>query len=105
MIVKNKESAHRVRTLRKELGLSQEDFARLLGLAFQTVNRWENGLAAPSGLADSLLESLGKIVASGRSAELIDEFRSGALGAGSSKAYHRIFSMAFGTQPPVPAHR
>jgi transcriptional regulator with XRE-family HTH domain len=103
--MKNKEAAERVQKLRKALDLSQEAFARLLGVAVQTVNRWENGVAAPSGLADSLLESLGKVVASGQAPTLLEEFRSGEFGGGSSKAFHRIFSLAFGVQTPAHAHR
>lgn len=103
--MKNKEAAERVQKLRKSLGLSQENFARLLGVAVQTVNRWENGLAAPSSLADSLLESLGKVVASGQSPKLLEEFLAGEFGGGSPKAFHRIFSLAFGVQTPMPAHR
>lgn len=29
--------------LRQKFGFSQEEFARLLGVSFTTVNRWENG--------------------------------------------------------------
>lgn len=32
-----------VKQVRKELGLSQEQLARELGISFSTVNRWENG--------------------------------------------------------------
>ena len=31
--------------------MSQEKFARFLGVSFGTVNRWENGKAKPSDLA------------------------------------------------------
>lgn len=103
--MKNKEAGPRVKKLRKALDLGQEDFARLLGVAFQTVNRWENGLAAPSGLAESLLECLAKIVAAGQARELLQDFRSGEFGGGSPKAYHRIFSLAFGIKTPTAAHR
>jgi DNA-binding transcriptional regulator YiaG len=105
LLLEDTESTERVRELRKSLGLSQENFSRLLGVAVQTVNRWENGLAAPSGLADSLLESLGKVVASGQSPKLLEEFLAGEFGGGSPKAFHRIFSLAFGVQPPASAHR
>ena len=37
--------------LRKERGWSQEDLDRELGVSFSTVNRWENGKAKPSRLA------------------------------------------------------
>ena len=34
---------------RKKLGLSQEQMARLLGVSFVTVNRWEGGHSSPTG--------------------------------------------------------
>jgi putative transcriptional regulator len=40
----------RVRKIRKALGFSQEDFARTLWVTYTTVNRWEAGRAAPSGM-------------------------------------------------------
>ncbi len=40
--------AEAVRRIRKERLLSQEDFAKELGVAFTTVNRWENGKSKPS---------------------------------------------------------
>lgn len=36
-----------VKTLRKRLGLTQEQFAREVGVAFSTVNQWENGKRRP----------------------------------------------------------
>lgn len=41
----------RIRLLRDRLGLTQADFAGRLGVAFATVNRWENGQTAPSALS------------------------------------------------------
>lgn len=40
-----------VKTVRQQLGLSQEDLAHALGVSFATVNRWENGWTVPSKLA------------------------------------------------------
>jgi transcriptional regulator with XRE-family HTH domain len=40
----------RVRKIRKALGFSQEDFARTLWVTYTTINRWEAGRAAPSGM-------------------------------------------------------
>jgi len=37
--------------LREKLGISQEELASRLGVAFTTVNRWENGRSAPRGKA------------------------------------------------------
>ena len=35
--------------IRKQLALSQEQMARLLGVSFASVNRWEGGHSGPSG--------------------------------------------------------
>lgn len=45
-----------VKEVRNQLGLSQEDLARELGVSFATVNRWENGQAKPSKLAKAQLD-------------------------------------------------
>jgi len=40
--------ANRIRFIRETLGLTQEKLATRLGVAFPTVNRWENGHTQPS---------------------------------------------------------
>lgn len=45
------EYAQRIKEVREELNLSQEDLARALGVSFATVNRWENDRTKPSKLA------------------------------------------------------
>jgi transcriptional regulator with XRE-family HTH domain len=40
----------RVKKIRKALGFSQEDFARTLWVTYTTINRWEAGHAAPTGM-------------------------------------------------------
>jgi HSP20 family protein len=47
-----------IRELRLELGLSQERFARLLGVSLQTVRRWEEGLTKPLPIISLKLEEL-----------------------------------------------
>src|ERR1043166_2140772 len=49
-----------VRALRQRLGMTQEEFARRLQVTLSTVNRWENGHAAPSHLAWRAIEDLAK---------------------------------------------
>lgn len=44
-------NAAMIRSLRRMLGLTQEDFAHEIQVTFSTVNRWENGHAGPSRLA------------------------------------------------------
>lgn len=40
-----------IKEIRKRLNLSQEEFAKKLGVSFTSVNRWENGQTKPSKLA------------------------------------------------------
>jgi DNA-binding transcriptional regulator YiaG len=40
-----------LKTIRKELNISQETLARDLSVSFTTLNRWENSRAKPSRLA------------------------------------------------------
>lgn len=51
-------NAKEVRTLRKKLEMTQEEFARKIGVAHFTVVRWENEMNKPSRLAISKLEQL-----------------------------------------------
>lgn len=50
----------RLRKLRTRLSLSQEGLARLLGVSFATVNRWETieGVSGPHGATESVLMAL-----------------------------------------------
>ena len=47
-----------IRELRQTLKLTQEKFAVHLGVSFPTINRWENGHATPSPLAQKQIETL-----------------------------------------------
>jgi putative transcriptional regulator len=44
-----------VSSVREKTGLSQAEFARLLGLSVRTLQEWEQGRRAPSGAARTLL--------------------------------------------------
>jgi putative transcriptional regulator len=44
-----------VAAIRERTGLSQADFARLLGVSVRTLQEWEQGRRAPSGAARTLL--------------------------------------------------
>ena len=50
-MIQEKDLGLLVRQVRNLLGLSQEKFAARLGVAFASVNRWENGKTKPSPLA------------------------------------------------------
>ena len=46
-----------IRSIRAHLNMSQQELAEYLGVAFATVNRWENGRSVPNKLAqDKILE-------------------------------------------------
>jgi putative transcriptional regulator len=47
-----------IKEIRKKLNLSQEEFAKKLGVSFTSVNRWENGQTNPSKLARKQIMNL-----------------------------------------------
>ena len=49
-----------IKTIRLELGLSQEGLARELHVGFTSVNRWENGRTKPNRIARYALIELCK---------------------------------------------
>ena len=49
-----------IKAIRLELGFTQEDLARKLGLALSTISKWEQGVFSPSRLAREKLEKLVK---------------------------------------------
>lgn len=46
----------KIRTIRKRLNLTQSEFAKAINVSFATVNRWENGRAIPSALAQRAID-------------------------------------------------
>jgi transcriptional regulator with XRE-family HTH domain len=75
-----------IRALREHLELTQEVFARILGVSFATVNRWENGKSEPSGDYARVLQTLGQLTATEKAGPPIDWKRVGALSAMASVA-------------------
>lgn len=49
-----------VSTVREKTGLSQSQFAQLLGVSIRTLQEWEQGRRAPSGAARTLLRIVAK---------------------------------------------
>jgi DNA-binding transcriptional regulator YiaG len=47
-----------IRTLRQQLGMTQEEFAHQIAVTVSTVNRWENAHAEPSKLAWKAIRDL-----------------------------------------------
>ena len=46
--------------IRKSLGITQEQFAALMGCSFTSVNRWEMGHASPSRLYEREIRTLAR---------------------------------------------
>ena len=57
-------TATRIRKIRKALGLSQGEFARVLWVTYSTLSRWERGLAPPFGMHLEILRFLARNLAS-----------------------------------------
>ncbi len=70
-----------IKALRERLHLTQEAFARILGVSFATVNRWENGKTAPTGDCARVLQTLQQLTARDTPGPAIDWKRVGALSA------------------------
>jgi DNA-binding transcriptional regulator YiaG len=67
MARKEREYTALVKSVREQLGLSQEDLARELGVSFATVNRWENGQVKPSKLARAQFDAFcGRMIGEGK---------------------------------------
>lgn len=52
--------SEKIKSVRLQLKLSQEDLAHELGVSFATINRWENGNYNPSRLAKKAFEDFCK---------------------------------------------
>jgi transcriptional regulator with XRE-family HTH domain len=57
--------------IRRKIGLPQEQMARLLGVSFASVNRWEGGQSTPAGPIRDLYLALDAAMKGGNSAEAI----------------------------------
>lgn len=60
-------SAEDLASIRKRLGRSQEQMARLLGVSFASVNRWEGNHSAPTGPTLDLYLALDAALRAGHS--------------------------------------
>jgi putative transcriptional regulator len=69
-----------VSAIRSDLGLSQEQFARLMGVSVATLRNWEQGRREPHGAARSLLQ-----IASAEPAAVLRALVTGKPSAGTGK--------------------
>ena len=64
-------------SVRKQLGLSQEKMAQLLGVSFVSVNRWEKGHSLPLRSTVDLYEALDAALKAGRPATTLVHLATG----------------------------
>ena len=77
--------------IRRKLGLPQEQMARLLGVSFASVNRWEGGQSTPGGPIRDLYCALDAAIKGGNSAEAILRAANNERGA----FLYALFRMAY----------
>jgi DNA-binding transcriptional regulator YiaG len=58
LVINQPEVGNLIRELRLAIGLTQEQFAAVLGVTYPTVNRWERGRAKPSPMAMKLIKEI-----------------------------------------------
>ena len=78
--------------IRKKLGLPQEQMARLLGVSFVTINRWEGGHSSPTGPTLDLYLALNAAVRAGYPSAAILQSANGERGV----FLYSLFRMAYG---------
>lgn len=81
----------RLTTIRTKLGLSQEQMARLLGVSFASVNRWEGGHSSPTGPTRDLYLALDAAIRAGNTPETIRRAANNERGA----FLYTLFRMAY----------
>jgi transcriptional regulator with XRE-family HTH domain len=84
-------NAQRLAAIRGRLGLSQEQMARVLGVSFASVNRWEGGHSAPTGPTKDLYLAIDSALRSGHSRAVILQAANGERGA----FLYALFRMAY----------
>src|SRR6266849_10888954 len=81
----------RLTTIRKRLGLTQELMARLLGVSFVSVNRWEGGHSSPTAPIRDLYLALDAAIRAGNAPQAILQ----AANAERGVFLYALFRMAY----------
>ena len=82
----------KMHSIRQTLGLSQEQMARLVGVSFTSVNRWEGGHSGPTASTRDFYLALESALAAGHSPQAIREAANSERGA----FLYNLFRMAYG---------
>jgi transcriptional regulator with XRE-family HTH domain len=71
--------------------MTQEQMARLLGVSFASVNRWEAGHSSPAGPTLDLYQALNAAIRAGNTSETIRQAANNERGV----FLHALFHMAY----------
>src|SRR5262245_8652540 len=94
-----------IKELRERLALTQEIFARILGVSFATVNRWENGKTVPTGDYARVLQTLRQLTVPNGPGATVDWKRVGALSAMAAVAgFSPLLTLGAALAPVLIAH-
>lgn len=77
--------------IRSRLGMTQEQMARVLGVSFASVNRWEAGHSSPTGPTLDLYQALNAAIRAGNTSETIRQAANNERGA----FLYSLFRMAY----------
>ena len=77
--------------IRSRLAMTQEQMARLLGVSFASVNRWEAGHSSPTGPALDLYQALNTAIRAGNAPEAIRQAANNERGT----FLYALFRMAY----------
>lgn len=77
--------------IRSRLGMTQEQMARLLGVSFASVNRWEAGHSTPTGPTLDLYQALNAAIRAGNTSETIRQAANNERGV----FLYALFRMAY----------
>jgi transcriptional regulator with XRE-family HTH domain len=82
---------HQLAAIRGRLGLSQEQMARLLGVSFASVNRWEGGHSSPTGPTRDIYLAVDAALRTGHAPRVILQAANGERG----RFLYVLFRMAY----------
>ena len=90
-----------VKTTRKRLGLTQDQFARLLGVSPPAVQRWEYGVSKPSLLQADIIHQINQHmdeieeVERENNTSIGDILKAALLGGGIAFGMYQLFKIIF----------
>lgn len=90
--------AERIKRVRDRIGLTQTEFAALIGVTWVTVSRWERRGVNPGKPVMAIIRALELIVEHGKVDTLLSAIRTGTFMGGTPSGYAFIYTLAFSSK-------